>query len=81
MHDKILQRIKTVIATVLDIEPEMISDDASPGGFERWDSLRHMNIIMALEEEFEIKFTEQQMSELLNIKLILLVVRDALKVQ
>jgi acyl carrier protein len=43
---------------------------------EQWDSLRHMNLVVALEEEFRVRFTDQQIDELLSLRLILLTLKE-----
>jgi acyl carrier protein len=68
--------IKRVMAQVLDIPAESIDDNTSPDTVENWDSLRHMNLVMALEEAFQITFTEGQLVEMLSYPLILETVRE-----
>ena len=51
-------RIKDVMSSVFDILKHDIKEDASPDNIESWDSLKHMNLIVALEEEFEVKFKD-----------------------
>ncbi|HVJ42753.1 MAG TPA: acyl carrier protein [Dongiaceae bacterium] len=65
-------RIRTVMADVFGIDAGSISEDASQGTIEQWDSLRHMNLILALEEEFEVRFPEDQIDQLASFKLIAL---------
>jgi acyl carrier protein len=77
MND-IKERIRSVLAVVFGIEVEQIKDNAEPGLIESWDSLRHMSLIVALEEEFDITFTDDEMTELLNLELIISVVSEKL---
>lgn len=46
------QRLRQVVAAVFDCSPAELDDSVSRDTFAAWDSLRHMNLIMALEEEF-----------------------------
>ena len=39
-------------------------------GYEKWDSLTHIKIVMALENEFNIKFTDDEMVLLTDIQSI-----------
>jgi acyl carrier protein len=48
------ERLKQVVAAVLDCAPGDLDDAVSRDTFANWDSLRHMNLIMALEEEFGV---------------------------
>jgi len=63
-------RVKKVIAEILDIEINSINDNTSPETIESWDSLKQMNIIVALEEEFDIEFSDEDIVEMLNFRLI-----------
>jgi acyl carrier protein len=39
----------------IDIRPEMTADDV-----DGWDSLSHVNLILAVEKVFEIRFTQRE---------------------
>ncbi len=70
MND-IKEKILAVMAAVFEIEVIHIPDKAAPGLIDEWDSLKHMSLIVALEEEFSIRFTDKEMTYLLNLELIL----------
>jgi len=70
------QKLKEVLSRIFNVSPDIITDDASPDTIENWDSLRHMNLVLALEEEFEIEFTDDQVVEILSYKLIKIVLRE-----
>ena len=55
---------------VFELDPTFINENSSPDNIDNWDSLKHMMLISALEEEFDIQFSDQEMLELLNYKLI-----------
>jgi acyl carrier protein len=69
-------RLKSVMAAVLEVPEEMINEDSSPDDIESWDSLKHMNLILALEDEFNVEFSEDETVELLSYKLITLVLQE-----
>jgi acyl carrier protein len=70
------ERIKMVMSSIFDIDVKDISDDSSPDSIGSWDSLHHMNLIVALEEEFGITFNEDDISNMLNYKLIRLTLSE-----
>ena len=72
-------KIKEVMSAVFEIPLESISDDSSYDNIENWDSLRHLNLILALEEEFEVSIPDEEVGNLVNYKLIELVINDLLK--
>ena len=69
-------RIKKVMSEVLDVNINEINEDTSPETLEAWDSLKQMNLIVALEEEFSLEFTDEEIEDLLNFKLIKLTIEE-----
>lgn len=72
-------KIKQVMSAVFEIPVESIADDASSDNIENWDSLRHLNLILSLEEEFGVSIPDEEVGNLVNYKLIKLVINDLLK--
>ena len=70
MEIKLEDRIKYVMSAVFEIPGGKIQDDSSPDTIESWDSLKHMNLVVALEEEFVIEFTDDEIIEMMNYPLI-----------
>ncbi len=64
------EKIKNVMASVFMCDVSTITADSSQDTIVEWDSLRHMNLIVALEEEFSIVFSEDEMVEMLSFKII-----------
>ena len=69
-------RLKQVLSDVLNIEASSIDDDSSVDTVEEWDSLRHLNLVLAIEQEFDISFTEEQTVEILNYPLIKMILEE-----
>lgn len=69
-------RVTQTIAAVLEIDASEINDDTSVDTVESWDSLRHLNLVLALESEFNISLTEEQTIEVLNYPLIVAVLAE-----
>jgi acyl carrier protein len=67
------------MSDVLDLAREAIPVDASPDTVEQWDSLSHMNLVLALEEEFGVQFPDEQIVEMLSIDRIVAAVEAAAK--
>ena len=57
-------RLLDVLATMLDVPRQTIRQDASRTTLDVWDSLKHMQLILALEDDFKIEFSDQEISEL-----------------
>ena len=72
-------KIKNVMSAVFEVPADSIKDDASSDNIETWDSLRHLNLILGLEEEFGITIPDEEVGNLVNYKLIELTINDLLK--
>lgn len=63
-------KLRYVIASVFQIDAAAISEDSSVDSIEAWDSLTHLNLVLALEQEFDVSLTEEEAVEILNFALI-----------
>jgi len=72
-------KIKQVMSAVFEIPVESIADDASSDNIENWDSLRHLNLILALEEEFGVSIPDEEVGNLVNYKLIEITINELVK--
>ena len=63
-------KILEVMAVVFNMDSADIPDDASPDAIEKWDSVNHMSLIIALEDEFNISFSDEELANLSSVDLI-----------
>jgi acyl carrier protein len=63
-----ITKVKEIIAIVLNISPAAIKDNISPESVAAWDSMKHMDIILALEDEFDITFTDQEIVAMVDLQ-------------
>jgi len=75
---QIKEKVKEIMAKVFNVELSSIGDDASPDTIENWDSLRHMNFIISLEEGFGVEIGDEQITQMLNLELIVIVLQELL---
>ena len=69
-------RLKQVLANVFGEKSENISEGSSMDTIENWDSLRHLNLILALEEEFEVSFDEEETINIVSYLLVKTVLEE-----
>ena len=60
----------------MEIPVASISENSSGDDIVKWDSLKHMDLMMTLEEEFEIQFTDEEIVELSDVKSILEAIKE-----
>lgn len=49
-----------VLKVAEELFGEEVTSSSKIGDFERWDSLGHLNLFMALEREFRVSFTSDE---------------------
>ena len=70
------EKLKNVLADVFKIDALSIDENTSVDNVEKWESLTHLNLVLALEDAFNITFSEVQTVEILNYSLIKLVLQE-----
>ena len=66
------------MAVVFGVDQSEITADSSMDTIEKWDSLKHMKMIMALEQEFEVMFDDEDVVEMLSVPLIIIAIKEKL---
>ena len=78
MENNLDNHIKNVMSAVFEIPIGEITEDTSPDNVGSWDSLKHMNLVVALEEEYDIEFIEEEIVEMMNLSQIKSIVMEKL---
>lgn len=66
MHDPTEQRIRQIMADILDLDPHKIDEGTSMDNTEAWDSANHISLVLALEDEFSILFDVAEMEAMIS---------------
>jgi acyl carrier protein len=69
MNDLTKSKIISTVQKVFEIE--QIDEKASQQNIEKWDSLGHLNLVVALEEEFDISFEPEEIAEMTSVQKII----------
>ena len=65
---QIKQKLEIIFKEIFEDDNLTISDHMTSENIESWDSLNHVKLILACEDEFKIKFDVQEINELDKIK-------------
>ena len=66
MSKLIDDRIKETFSNVFNVPINSIGKNTSAESIPSWDSLKHMNLVFALEDEFDCEFSDEQILQLVN---------------
>jgi len=69
-------RLTRIFSDVFDIDAALITPDASPDTIDDWDSLSHINMVLAIEGEFGIKFTMTEVAQLTRYDKIMALITE-----
>jgi acyl carrier protein len=75
----VLSKVLTIAADVFEVPQSSIGPDSSPDTISTWDSLHHLNFVLALEDGFGVQFTPEEIEQLLSIELTKALVEEKLK--
>ena len=67
----LISKVSQVISQTMDVPLVSIHENSAIETIDEWDSLHHMNLIMALEEEFDVRFSDEQIVTMTNVKQII----------
>jgi len=63
-------RLQRIFVEILGIPADRVHSGMSTDSEEEWDSLRHMNLIFAIEDEFGVRFGDDEIARLTSVEKI-----------
>ncbi|MCZ8204090.1 acyl carrier protein [Gemmatimonas sp.] len=67
MSESTALQVRAVFTSVLGVPHERLSDDASPDTIPSWDSLTHINLMLAIEGACGVQFEPDELMELRTV--------------
>ena len=59
-RDDILKKVEEIFREELEVDDLVLTDETTADDVEEWDSLSHVQLVVALEKGFGIKFTSRE---------------------
>jgi acyl carrier protein len=66
-RDEIYAELTSIFREVFDDDDLTIADSTTPDDIANWNSLQHINLIMAVESDFGVKFRSSEMEKMTNV--------------
>jgi acyl carrier protein len=66
-RDTIIQELTPIFQDVLDQPDLELASDSNASSVEGWDSLAHVNLVVAIEKRYRIKFALGELQALKNV--------------
>ncbi len=67
IREEIFGRLNEVFRDVFDDDSISVTDTTTADDIEDWDSLEHINLVVAVEKEFGIKFNIGEVNTMKNV--------------
>jgi len=64
---EIYEKLEVIFKDVFDVEELELADETTADDIDEWDSLSHIQLIVAIEKEFGVKFTSAEILSWSNI--------------
>ena len=78
MSSALFERVRGIAADVLQVSGNEITPQSSTENVETWDSLHHLNLVLAFEQEFDVQFDPEEIDQMNNVQRIVAVLSQKL---
>ncbi|CDF03143.1 MAG: acyl carrier protein [Ruminococcus sp.] len=66
-RNEVLKKLNVIFRDVFDDDSIVINDRTTSNDIEEWDSIEHINLIGAVEDEFSMRFKMKEVSGMKNV--------------
>ena len=70
MNPLIFSRLQRIVARLFSLPVAQVSPQTSSDTIDAWDSLNHLNLVLALEQEFGVRFAPEEFEQMLSVERI-----------
>ncbi|HRU97350.1 MAG TPA: acyl carrier protein [Ruminococcus sp.] len=77
MNDQdIITRLNSVFRDVFDDDSLSVNENTTSADIEDWDSIEHINLISAVEDEFSMQFRMREVSGMKNVGEMIAIIKE-----
>ncbi|MFZ5893966.1 MAG: acyl carrier protein [Myxococcota bacterium] len=76
MSDTVLDQVRSIVADTLNCRVDQVSAESSPDTLENWDSVQHLNLVLAVESRFSMRFDPWEAADLVSVGAIVRAVQE-----
>ena len=60
-------KLYEIVGNILGVEPTSLDEQSNASNVPQWDSLRHIEVIFAIESAYQVRFTMPEIASLRNL--------------
>jgi acyl carrier protein len=61
------EQVRNVASDIFGVPADKVTADSSPETIENWDSMQHLNLVLAIEEKFGVQLEPEDIEKMKNI--------------
>jgi acyl carrier protein len=66
-REEVFKKLNEIFQEVFDDENITVNEQTNANDIEDWDSLEHINLVVAVEKKFSIKFNMEEVNKFKNV--------------
>ena len=70
MSSQLFEKVRGITGDILEVSLDQITPQSSSENIETWDSVHHLNLILAFEQEFGIQLEPEEIDQMNNVERI-----------
>ena len=70
------KRVFELVSQIMDIPEENVTSESSNLNLTGWDSLNHLSLVITIQEEFNVEFSDEQIIGMTNVAFIISALED-----
>lgn len=74
-----LEQVRSIASDIFGVPPGTITAASSPETIETWDSMQHLNLVLAVEEKFGLQLSPEEIEEMKSVGAVAAVVEKKLQ--
>lgn len=67
MTAAVFEQIRAMASDLFGVPVEQITAASSPQTLENWDSIQHLNLVLAVEEKFGVQLSPEEIEEMKSV--------------
>jgi acyl carrier protein len=68
MTSSVTETVLTIASDVLGVPAGQVTLDASPQSVANWDSVQHLNLVLAVEQAFDLTFEPEELDQMKSLR-------------
>jgi acyl carrier protein len=69
-----LEQVRHIASDIFGVPVDKVTAESSPETIENWDSMQHLNLVLAVEEKFGVQLEPEDIEQMKNVGAVAAVV-------